>query len=84
MTVLDIIGYSAGILVTGSLIPQMIKSLKTKSTKDISLVRYLVYILGIILWIVYSVILGSKPMIISNFIALIFAFSILLLKIKYS
>jgi len=83
MITLNLIGYAAGALVIGSLIPQMIKSWKTKSTKDLSLGRYMIYIAGIILWLVYSFMIGSSPMIISNSIALIFAMSILILKLRY-
>lgn len=83
MTILDLIGYLAGACIVGSMIPQMIKSWKTKSTKDISILRYAIYIVGVILWSYYSVAIRSNPMIISNSIALFFAFSILYMKIKY-
>lgn len=83
MGYLDLIGYIAGALVIGSLIPQMIKSWRTKSTKDLSLGRYLIYISGIIMWLVYSFLILNKPMIISNIIALMFASSILFLKLRY-
>ena len=83
MLSLDILGYSAGIFIVVSLIPQIIKSWKTKSTKDISLPRYLIYIIGIILWLVYGTIIRNWPMIIANAINLVLAFSVLFLKLKY-
>jgi MtN3 and saliva related transmembrane protein len=83
MNSLDFIGYTAGFLVVFSLLPQFIKSWKTKSTKDISLWRYMIYILGIVLWLVYGTILSNGPMIASNVVALTFASSILYLKLKY-
>jgi MtN3 and saliva related transmembrane protein len=83
MNYLDIIGYSAGLLILVSIVPQIIKSWKTKSTKDISLLRYIIYILGIILWLTYGIILANGPMIITNSINLCLASSILYLKLKY-
>ncbi|MBI5001906.1 hypothetical protein HZC31_00820 [Candidatus Woesearchaeota archaeon] len=41
MIFIDILGYVAGILVVISLVPQVIKSWTTKSTRDISLSRYI-------------------------------------------
>jgi MtN3 and saliva related transmembrane protein len=83
MQFIDLIGYTAGILVIVSLIPQMLKSWKTKSTKDISLLRYLIYVLGIILWLVYAIMLNNGPMLFSNTIAILFAGSILWMKVRY-
>jgi len=79
----DILGYIAGLLILVSLVPQIIKSWKTKSTKDISLLRYIIYIIGIIMWLIYGSLLNNGPMIISNSINLLLASSILYLKLKY-
>jgi len=83
MIYIDILGYTAGILVVISLLPQLIKSWRTKSTKDISLGRYIIYITGLILWIIYALIIGNGPVALMNSIGLILAASILCLKLKY-
>jgi MtN3 and saliva related transmembrane protein len=83
MNYTDILGYIAGFLILISLVPQIIKSWKTKSTKDISLLRYIIYIIGIIMWLIYGVVLVNGPMIIANSINLVLASSILYLKLKY-
>lgn len=82
MTQIDILGYAAGILVVISLLPQAIKSRKTKSTKDISLRRYIIYAMGLILWITYAIIINNWPIAIMNSVGLILALSILSLKIR--
>jgi MtN3 and saliva related transmembrane protein len=79
----DILGYIAGILVVISLLPQVIKSWKTKSTKDISLLRYVIYVTGLILWIIYALIINNGPVAVMNSVGLILALSILFLKLKY-
>ena len=79
----DILGYIAGILVVISLLPQVIKSWKTKLTRDISLSRYVIYVIGLILWITYAFIIKNGPVGIMNGIGLMLALSILYLKIKH-
>ncbi len=83
MAWIDILGYVAGILVVISLLPQVIKSWKTKLTRDISLWRYIIYTIGLILWITYAFIISNGPVGIMNSIGLILALSILYLKIKH-
>mgnify|MGYP005650655725 CR=1 FL=1 len=80
---IDILGYTAGILVVISLLPQTIKSWKTKSTRDISLWRYIIYVVGLILWITYAIIIKNGPVAIMNSLGLCLALSILYLKIKH-
>jgi len=79
----DTIGYIAGVLIITSLVPQIIKSWKTKSTKDLSLTRYLIYVAGVIMWLVYGIVIENGPMIVMNTINLTLASSVVYLKLKY-
>jgi MtN3 and saliva related transmembrane protein len=83
MNYVDILGYFAGILVVISLLPQFIKSWKTKSTADISLWRYIIYVAGLILWIIYAIVIKNGPVALMDGVGLIIASSILYLKVKY-
>jgi MtN3 and saliva related transmembrane protein len=83
MPYIDILGYIAGILVVISLLPQTIKSWRTKSTKDLSLWRYIIYCTGLILWVGYAIIIQNGPVAVMNGIGLILALSILYLKLKH-
>lgn len=79
----DTIGYIAGILIIISLIPQIIKSWKTKSTTDLSLTRYLIYVVGVVMWLIYGIVIKNNPMIVMNTINLTLALSVVYLKLKY-
>ncbi|MEK7588684.1 MAG: SemiSWEET family transporter [Patescibacteria group bacterium] len=79
----EIIGFIAGILVACSLIPQTIKSWRTKSTSDISISWMLINISGQTLWIVYGFMIDSLSLIIMSSITLFFAISLFILKIKH-
>ena len=83
MDTASILGYFAGTLTTISFVPQVIKIWKPKSTKDISLITFIAFCLGVFLWMVYGIILRSLPVIIANSIGLVLGLIILILKIKY-
>ena len=79
----DVLGYIGGILVVISLLPQVIKSWKTKLTRDISLWRYIIYCIGLIIWIYYAFIIRNGPVGVMNGVGLALALSVLYLKLKY-
>lgn len=78
----EIIGYFAAFLTTASFLPQVFKALKTKDTTGISLIMYLMFISGVILWLIYGILLENKIIIFANLITLILAGIVLLVKIK--
>lgn len=78
-----ILGLIACSLTTGAFLPQIIKIIKTKDTKDISLWMYIIYSVGIILWIFYGYLIEEKVIFYANFIALFFGISVIVLKLKH-
>ncbi len=78
-----IIGLIAGTCTTISFLPQVIKTFKTKETKDISLSMYIVLATGIFLWTIYGILIESLPVILANSISFVLATIILILKTKY-
>jgi len=83
MNYVDLLGYAAGMLIVLSLLPQAVKSWKTKSTKDISFLRYVTYTAGLILMIAYAALINSLPLTVMASIELLLAASILYLKLRY-
>ncbi|MDD3421546.1 MAG: SemiSWEET transporter [Methanocellales archaeon] len=83
MDVFTIIGLVAATCTTISFVPQVIRTIKTKHTKDLSLTMYSIFTTGIFLWLVYGILIKDLPIIIANAITLLFTFTILILKIKY-
>ena len=83
MDLFTIIGLSAAACTTFSFLPQAIKVIKTKQTKDLSLVMYFIFTIGVFLWLVYGILVKDTPLIIANIITFIFATTILIMKIKY-
>ena len=82
MNATDLVGFAAGITVVGSIVPQVIKAWRTRSTKDLSAWQYSIYITGLILFIIYAFLINSTPLFYTNTLSLILASSILYLILK--
>ncbi|HUK84331.1 MAG TPA: SemiSWEET transporter [Candidatus Acidoferrum sp.] len=83
MDIITIVGLVAAIFTTVSLLPQLIKVWKTKSTKDISTGMFTLFCVGVFLWFVYGVYLNDIPIILANSLAFVQALVILIFKVKY-
>lgn len=76
-------GAFAGVCTTCAFIPQVIKLMKTKNTKSISLYMYLIQITGLTLWIIHGVRNSDPALILANSFTLLLSLIILYYKIKY-
>ena len=80
---IDLFGFSAAFLTTIAFLPQLYKTWQTKSAEDVSLIMLILFIIGLICWIIYGLKIDSMPILVANIITFIFNFSILILKITY-
>ena len=76
-------GLAAAFCSTTAFLPQLVKTWRTRSTKDISLAMFLVLVTGIILWLAYGIIIEDIPLIAANGMTLLFAGTILFFKLKH-
>ena len=81
---IEFFGYFAAILTTAAFLPQLIKTLKTKKAEDVSLITLIMFICGVISWVIYGYQISSFPIITANSITFLLNFLILVSKIKYS
>jgi len=80
----DIFGYFAAILTTSAFLPQLIKTLKTKKADDVSMTTLIMFIIGVLSWIIYGYKISSSPILIANLVTLILNLLILISKIYFS
>ncbi len=80
----DIFGYLAAILTTAAFLPQLVKTLKTKKADDVSLTTLIMFIIGVLSWIIYGYKISSIPIFIANLITLILNLLILISKLYFS
>jgi MtN3 and saliva related transmembrane protein len=83
MDFIIILGLIGATLTTVSLLPQLLKVLKTRSTKDISAVMLVLLSSAFIVWLAYGILIGDVPLIIANSFAITQAVIILIFKIIY-
>jgi len=79
----ELIGYLAATFTTLSFVPQALKTIRTRDTNAISSGMYASFSVGVALWFVYGVTLGSWPIILANGITFLLAATILALKIQH-
>lgn len=79
---LDAVGWAAGTLTTVAFVPQVAKTWRTRSTRDISLSMWVVFSAGVALWIVYAVIAASWPIAVANAVTLALSATVLSIKIR--
>lgn len=77
------LGFAAATLTTVAFVPQAWKTWKSRSADGVSLRMYLIFTLGVALWLVYGTLLGSRPMIVANIVTLALAVFILYMRIRY-
>jgi len=83
MDLVTAIGLVAAACTTTSALPQTIKVIRTKSTRDLSLSMYSLIVVGAILWLLYGILINNFVIIIANSIGFFFAATILSFKLKY-
>lgn len=79
----EILGYLAAIITTCSFAPQVIKVVRSKHTKDVSLWMYIVITIGLALWLYYGLLLDNGPIIWANTLTIAQCLIILVYKIRY-
>jgi len=79
----DLLGWLAGMLTTCSFLPQVIKTWKSRSARDISFGMFFLFSLGVVLWLVYGIVIHATPVIIANLVTLILVGAILIMKLHF-
>lgn len=77
------IGLVAGTLTSVAAIPQLIKTLKTRNVRDISIWQPLLLSFGVALWMMYGVLINDLPLILANITPLVCNAILTVMKIRY-
>ena len=83
MSGIALLGLIAGGLTILSSLPQILHTIRSKKTADISLPMYILLITGIILWLIYGFITRQVAIVVPNLIYFVLNSIILVLKIKF-
>ncbi len=80
---LNHLGFAAAACTTGAFIPQVVMVWRERGAPGISTGMYLMFILGVALWLLYGLALDSWPVVIANGVTLLLASSVLGMKLYF-
>jgi MtN3 and saliva related transmembrane protein len=83
MDTVTLLGLVAAALTTTAFLPQLFKTWRSKSAKDVSLWMLITFSIGVFLWLIYGLYIQSLPVIIANSVTFILSSINLILKIRY-
>lgn len=78
----EAIGIVAGVLTTGSFLPQVFKIIRERDTASISLAMYGAFSLGVLLWLIYGVMIWSPAIMVTNALTLVLSGMVLIMKLR--
>lgn len=81
--VTELIGLLAGFCTTLSLVPQLHRIWRSKSAHDLSLAMFLVFGVGVVLWLLYGVSIRSLAVVTTNGVSLVLVIVIYSLAVHY-
>ena len=84
MNGVDILGYAAGAITSLTFLPQVVKTWKEKSAKDVSLMMFIIAAINEVMWIVYGALLDNWVIILTNAIVLSMSLIMIFLKLRYN
>jgi MtN3 and saliva related transmembrane protein len=79
----ELIGLLAGFCTTLSLVPQLHRIWRAKSAHDLSLAMFLVFGIGVVLWLLYGIGIRSFAVITTNSVSLVLVVFIYALAVHY-
>ncbi len=77
----DLVGSTAAALTTLAFVPQVVKTVRTRHTRDISAAMWLLFCAGVALWLIYGLMMGAWPIIVANALTLGLAGTVLTVKL---
>ena len=83
MDLTELVGFVAAFLTTFAYLPQVIKTWKSRSAGDLSLGLFSILTTGVLLWLIYGLLIGNTPIIVSNIVTLMLTGSMLYFKVRY-
>lgn len=79
----EVFGFAAATLSTIAFLPQVVKTWKTRSAKDVSYALLLTFSTGCLCWVIYGYQVEAKPVMIANAFTLTLNLTILAMKIVF-
>lgn len=83
MNTIQLLGLVAGACTTIAFLPQVLKTWKSRSAKDLSLGMFSFFCFGVLLWLIYGIMVRDIPVIAANLLTLMLASTLLVFKLRF-
>jgi MtN3 and saliva related transmembrane protein len=83
MSAIEILGYTAGTISSLTFLPQVIKTWRSKSASDISLLMFLFATTSVIAWLIYGILIRNGSIIYTNATILVLSSVMLYFKLRF-
>lgn len=80
---ITMIGLAAATCTTIAFVPQVVKTWKSKTAKDLSLGTFSIFTTGVVLWLIYGFMIMDLPIIAANTVTLLLVTLILFFKLTF-
>jgi len=77
------IGLLAGAITSAAVIPQVVRTYRTRHARDISIWQPVLLDIGMLLWLIYGILLRDKPLILANAFSIICNTLLIAMKIYF-
>jgi MtN3 and saliva related transmembrane protein len=80
---ITILGLAAGILTSAAIVPQLLKTFRSRKARDISIWQPLILNAGMVLWLLYGIFIHDLPLIVANSFSIICNSLLIAMKILF-
>lgn len=84
MSGIEILGYAACAVTALTFLPQVVKTWKEKSARNVSLMMFLIAFANEVMWIAYGVLRNDMVIIVTNVIMIVMCSMMIVLKLRYN
>ena len=82
MDMIELLGLAAGLCTTLAFLPQVLRTLRSGSAQDFSLLMLLLFVGGVALWLAYGLLAGLTAVVAANAATLLLTAPILWVKLR--
>lgn len=83
MTSADMVGYAATVVGTSMMLPQLVKSWRTRHMRDVAFGMVVLFLLNCALWFAYGLMIAATPMVVANAIGFVISLALLGMKLQF-
>lgn len=83
MSWVTVLGLVAASCTMASFVPQVVKTYRTRSVGDLSVGMYALLTTGAMLWLVYGLLIGDLPVVVTNAVTLVLLLAVDVLIVRH-